>query len=172
MGKSSRAPESVRHPPDHPHVRGEKRSVPRSARVYDGSSPRAWGKVVRQRTRAVIDRIIPTCVGKRLSHTHKTEHYPDHPHVRGEKSIGFASSEKRGGSSPRAWGKGRHCRRECRNPRIIPTCVGKRNQERGGAQEATDHPHVRGEKGQPPPHRPRSLGSSPRAWGKGTQSHF
>ncbi len=149
---------------DHPHVRGEKRGPRRRRMFVPGSSPRAWGKaypfdpshhvlriiptcVGKSLLRLALRNrlIIPTCVGKRLTHKRFHVHFPDHPHVRGEKRISYLSMVSIHGSSPRAWGKvyRRYLRR--RRLRIIPTCVGKRQ------RNATRSIHL----------------IIPRAWGKG-----
>jgi len=152
---------------DHPHVRGEKFRAFRFGEQKIGSSPRAWGKAMNIRTPIDLLRIIPTCVGKsaRPPGIHRAP--ADHPHVRGEKVAGLGRYPSTDGSSPRAWGKGRHRPVPAGSNRIIPTCVGKRRTARWIGLISTDHPHVRGEKCPPAWHTPRSSGSSPRAWGKG-----
>ena len=111
-------------------------------------------------------RIIPTCVGKSENPAHGALVRTDHPHVRGEKSANRNRSSTICGSSPRAWGKGGRLAGRVDRQRIIPTCVGKRSQERGQMCWHTDHPHVRGEKIMASPKMRHAHGSSPRAWGK------
>ena len=53
--------------PDHPHVRGEKPFQLHVLRSQVGSSPRAWGKGRGAVHNLDSQRIIPTCVGKRVS---------------------------------------------------------------------------------------------------------
>jgi len=91
---------------------------------------------------------------------------PDHPHVRGEKHRIVHSSLTFFGSSPRAWGKGRFRQWGRGVPRIIPTCVGKSAAPAPARSAHPDHPHVRGEKYSPTGRAQKSVGSSPRAWGK------
>ncbi len=91
--------------------------------------------------------------------------------MRGEKVQGPRAGAVSLGSSPRAWGKGGRTRFPRRCPRIIPTCVGKRDDNAPNLNPFQDHPHVRGEKDVPPQTLPRHAGSSPRAWGKGAGAH-
>ncbi len=166
VGKSLRMQGLAYPVTDHPHVRGEKvlRSV--SAKTLAGSSPRAWGKVSSASSRSAASRIIPTCVGKSTCMAGDLGGHTDHPHVRGEKRIGFGGFGGFGGSSPRAWGKVARGREAGIRGRIIPTCVGKSLLFRMSCSPATDHPHVRGEKLHDPDRLGFEFGSSPRAWGK------
>ena len=154
-------------PSDHPHVRGEKMRPPARRRNGNGSSPRAWGKDAAARAKAERERIIPTCVGKRLLAVIFMSLFPDHPHVRGEKYIRFEIYDAAAGSSPRAWGKVLRIIYYHLHTRIIPTCVGKSGGCAGRAPGTADHPHVRGEKGRAGYTHTSTRGSSPRAWGKG-----
>ncbi len=131
---------------DHPHVRGEKCIGHVVTPRDDGSSPRAWGKAESCAGTPACSRIIPTCVGKRSSQVSATSSFPDHPHVRGEKSVIASSTLPSSGSSPRAWGKGRQYIHALLSARIIPTCVGKSAARVSSTLASADHPHVRGEK--------------------------
>ena len=111
-------------------------------------------------------RIIPTCVGKRRGGAIRAGGGWDHPHVRGEKMLGFKLRFSVCGSSPRAWGKAHQRRRRPRLHRIIPTCVGTRARRSRKPCPPTDHPHVRGEKIGTQAACVLLVGSSPRAWGK------
>ncbi len=101
---------SLTYPPksksDHPHGRGEKRFSIRKLDFVSGSSPRAWGKDFQSHKDTVIERIIPTGVGKSKSESGRDWKRPDHPHGRGEKSAEGGVLLPLPGSSPRAWGKG------------------------------------------------------------------
>ena len=146
VGKSCDPRTSPRIPADHPHVRGEKRDrVAKSVR-HLGSSPRAWGKERCGCVKGVSQRIIPTCVGKSISKPVSFGNNPDHPHVRGEKTLPVYPAFRSVGSSPRAWGKDRFCGFCGCDGRIIPTCVGKSSTILIGLDSSSDHPHVRGEK--------------------------
>ncbi len=69
---------------DHPHARGENKSGARTAKPTDGPSPRAWGKLRRRATARMLDRTIPTRVGKTQSNLTSENIQSDHPHARGE----------------------------------------------------------------------------------------
>ena len=107
-------------------MRGEKRRFATVDEAALGSSPRAWGKATGQASLRTPSRIIPTCVGKRARFRGFAHVQPDHPHVRGEKSVVYVVAINEGGSSPRAWGKVVFLPCGLRRVRIIPTCVGKR----------------------------------------------
>ena len=125
VGKRSSLQRRTRLESDHPHVRGEKGSLPFRMRSKVGSSPRAWGKGFIAVQDALEGRIIPTCVGKRIMPNVALAVISDHPHVRGEKFVAHKKRCFNAGSSPRAWGKGRLARLRSVFHRIIPTCVGK-----------------------------------------------
>ncbi len=167
VGKRGSPARPTRKLTDHPHVRGEKTSRHHPVPVPVGSSPRAWGKVCPAWSRAGRPRIIPTCVGKRLSLPRAGICPADHPHVRGEKNIYSMPHLPRRGSSPRAWGKGMHWIYAHLIGGIIPTCVGKSGHVDGRRRSDADHPHVRGEKSTMKRRVQAESGSSPRAWGKG-----
>jgi len=151
---------------DHPHVRGEKWLSVSCFLCLNGSSPRAWGKDIDLDSMDSDLRIIPTCVGKSSKGYEVETDFTDHPHVRGEKGMRNIASCSSFGSSPRAWGKESRYGFHPSPPRIIPTCVGKRQFSGAGLSAMTDHPHVRGEKSPRKYVRPSIIGSSPRAWGK------
>ena len=106
VGKSSCVARHVLSRSDHPHVRGEKRSIFFIQTLLFGSSPRAWGKVAFRQQQFASHRIIPTCVGKSFTIHNCCRDFPDHPHVRGEKNLTGSPGKYEHGSSPRAWGKG------------------------------------------------------------------
>ena len=66
-GAFKTAPEMTR---DHPHVRGEHRKSKASSTSRLGSSPRAWGTLLRSVIGQTTQRIIPTCVGNTLHQSH------------------------------------------------------------------------------------------------------
>ena len=147
-------------------MRGENWRLSFLFRLFDGSSPRAWGKLYAVFRGVVRARIIPTCVGKtNICHIHMG-FTADHPHVRGENSLTPRRKHGLDGSSPRAWGKHRRLDPVRRHRRIIPTCVGKTGLHPVFAKMSMDHPHVRGENGVVLHHISNKHGSSPRAWGK------
>ncbi len=87
VGKSFRCRRKRGLESDHPHVRGEKAIVAASRYLSGGSSPRAWGKGLDVAPVVIDDRIIPTCVGKRVVFDSAGRLLSDHPHVRGEKNV-------------------------------------------------------------------------------------
>ncbi len=135
---------------DHPHGRGEKRSMSSGCFRNGGSSPRAWGKVDPPDGIPGHVRIIPTGVGKRIVLCRQPIH---------------AS-----GSSPRAWGKVLGVVPGHRHERIIPTGVGKSFCQFMRHESRADHPHGRGEKEINMITVIEYDGSSPRAWGKALTS--
>ena len=66
-GAFKTAPEMTR---DHPHARGEHRKSKASSTSRLGSSPRAWGTLLRSVIGQTTQRIIPTCVGNTLHQSH------------------------------------------------------------------------------------------------------
>ena len=166
VGKSRMEDRTPRHPPDHPHGRGEKGSRVKTDRCNQGSSPRAWGKGISSLVLISFSWIIPTGVGKSPTATSTSGWRRDHPHGRGEKYQYAHSSHKAMGSSPRAWGKGTPLRASRAPAGIIPTGVGKSSKPIPGLATLEDHPHGRGEKASATGAPGNRHGSSPRAWGK------
>ena len=131
-----------------------------------GSSPRAWGILLMQKTVEIYKRFIPTCVG----YTHHQQRrldqqggssprawgirlrvlsvsfsFPVHPHVRGVYIVFFPHGTHFSGSSPRAWGIRVIINNPVQDFRFIPTCVGYTFSRAASSREMA--------------------GSSPRAWG-------
>ncbi len=67
VGKTARKRIKPVGPAVHPHGRGENNGELSARTRQDGSSPRAWGKLRRDRGRTGGRRFIPTGVGKTLS---------------------------------------------------------------------------------------------------------
>ena len=129
----------------HPHVRGadslsqrilsaESRFIPTcvgqmasamAVRVLeDGSSPRAWG------------RLIPAARGRAVGAVH--------PHVRGADACQQRIPSSHCGSSPRAWGRWEGACDGVLSLRFIPTCVGQIARSALRHAPLPVHPHVRG----------------------------
>ncbi len=72
------------------------------------------------------------------------------------------------GSSPRAWGNAGYRVVDRHGERFIPTCVGKCIPPGWPPGERSVHPHVRGEMIEKAIPLAPACGSSPRAWGNGT----
>jgi len=149
----------------HPHGRGEHGALGSEYGAQHGSSPRAWGTLVRANPQRDSQRFIPTGVGNTGSIGLAFDRDSVHPHGRGEHSTILAATQTGVGSSPRAWGTRCSWRSRRGRSRFIPTGVG--NTWRWGSCRGRRpvHPHGRGE------HRLRMgramtlAGSSPRAWG-------
>ena len=105
VGKTTLGFGTKGHYTDHPHVRGENAALTSLMLGGFGSSPRAWGKPPKCMFRKLVNRIIPTCVGKTRITPKNGSMQSDHPHVRGENDTVASHDHGNVGSSPRAWGK-------------------------------------------------------------------
>ncbi len=129
----------------HPHVRGAVGiERPLDDRVV-GSSPRAWGGFEWARVDSWSGRFIPTCVGRF--------------------AISAYLQHMVAGSSPRAWGGFPPQPNARCASRFIPTCVGRLITLNARETGCSVHPHVRGAVRRQGVEKPKSFGSSPRAWG-------
>ena len=128
VGNSSRHLIWCRGAMVHPHARGEQAFVRGPAGAVYGSSPRAWGTVLRRDPLVLRHRFIPTRVGN--SCRSRDGHRPPsvHPHARGEQTGSTTLANPQTGSSPRAWGTGLTKLRAEAFFRFIPTRVGNRSQ--------------------------------------------
>ena len=100
-GSTARTSRSGRR--DHPHERGDWCPVRSRARVFMGSSPRAWGLVSRALVAPRGRGIIPTSVGTGSPSSAATAWTTDHPHERGDWDLSRRGLSASAGSSPRAW---------------------------------------------------------------------
>ena len=141
---ADRRPEK-RHPPVHPHVRGEYACSENRRAANHGSSPRAWGIRHRLVAHFRTSWFIPTCVGNTCRKSKTECRTSVHPHVRGEYVRGGAVAVEYGGSSPRAWGILKEVGQRLGINRFIPTCVGNTVYMRWECIGYAVHPHVRGE---------------------------
>ena len=71
--------------PVHPHVHGERMSIPTNQNPMNGSSPRTWGTLEDRRVRGVIRRFIPTYMGNAGIFDYRAVGCSVHPHVHGER---------------------------------------------------------------------------------------
>ena len=134
---------------DHPHACGENSTQSVLGERAIGPSPRVWGERASffQSFSALLWRFrtIPTRVGRthlaRLSVCGCT----DHPHACGENSSRSARSCGVSGPSPRVWGELRIHTRRSREPRTIPTRVGRTHLHAPAEVNTADHPHACGE---------------------------
>ena len=165
MGSTSTPTRTVVSSTDHPHLRGEHRTIGSQSSRTGGSSPPAWGARSQAYRAWEPPGIIPTCVGSTLYSVGGCYRVGDHPHLRGEHDRRRDKGDGGLGSSPPAWGApSNNASRTCA-PRIIPTCVGSTTPKAPTKPVVGDHPHLRGEH---PSIRERVVadnGSSPPAWG-------
>ena len=131
--------------PVHPHVRGVYMITSPMQSATFGSSPRAWGILVKGDIENDSGRFIPTCVGYTTSYLAKNaNNYGSsprawgiqchrvpvrgrssvHPHVRGVYFCPASDATSAPGSSPRAWGILKRVFFFIILYRFIPTCVG------------------------------------------------
>ena len=90
---------------DHPRVRGEKSSLHKLTIICKGSPPRTRGKDVLHCCRVLQERITPAYAGKSAALLPSVRLGPDHPRVRGEKSVSWSARSTTPGSPPRTRGK-------------------------------------------------------------------
>jgi len=89
----------------HPHVRGDGYFSLTADGVPYGSPPRAWGRLVRFRVVAAVNRFTPTCVGTAVAGLTAPPASSVHPHVRGDGVPASPTVQNPVGSPPRAWGR-------------------------------------------------------------------
>ncbi len=152
--------------PEHPHACGENFQTRFDHRPVRGTSPRVWGKQVRQAALPSHHRNIPTRVGKTNNLDGDIDVNAEHPHACGENAPTRGYSVPSIGTSPRVWGKlllPQVFRLISRN---IPTRVGKTGPAPLLESGYSEHPHACGENpaGQMSAYMP--VGTSPRVWGK------
>src|SRR5690606_36221147 len=111
-----------------------------------GSSPLAWGEVRRPRRAPLVERFIPTRVGRGGRAAAPWPRRSVHPHSRGERPARGVVGRGDRGSSPLAWGEGRPPRGGGGGPRFIPTRVGRRLRAEATPPSRAVHPHSRGER--------------------------
>ena len=132
VGNTPRSCRRCRSPKDHPHLRGEY-CVSNSAICWvTGSPPLAWGILSIKRSKKLLDRITPTCVGNTLWNTKHRSDREDHPHLRGEYVRDAIANSLIWGSPPLAWGIPTPGLSVTIALGITPTCVGntRRNSQR------------------------------------------
>ena len=110
--------------PVHPHGRGEHITSGLMVWMNVGSSPRAWGTLVRQALDRGAVRFIPTGVGNTAPPPSPATTSAVHPHGRGEHGLATGLPADLIGSSPRAWGTRRPGQTRGVPFRFIPTGVG------------------------------------------------
>ena len=165
-GKSRCRCRSSASPKDHPRTCGEKGTSCQRMMVCEGSPPHMRGKVA---SKGLLRRnlgITPAHAGKSPDgglHLHKAR---DHPRVCGE-MLGMCSQYSTSlGSPPRMRGKEADPVIERAVQGITPAYAGKRRLVLHCNGSVKDHPHVCGEKVEPPAIWEPFKGSPPRMRGK------
>ena len=146
VGKMRCRPSPSRHPPVHPHARGE--------------------NVLHAAAQGFGPRFTPTHVGKIMSSARKMAGVTVHPHARGENVVIEERRHVKGGSPPRTWGKSCSLVDSERFSRFTPTHVGKMPYSTRFTAIGTVHPHARGENLGVVLAAGNAVGSPPRTWGK------
>jgi len=166
VGKTAAAKSEGMALSEHPHAGGENGTIHLLRRRSVGTSPRGWGKLLLATGHTHFIRNIPTRVGKTREEDKRELKTPEHPHAGGENSVPVGNCLQVAGTSPRGWGK--LCRTLIRPTaqRNIPTRVGKTDSIRRINAFGTEHPHAGGENAWKRVVWKRSVGTSPRGWGK------
>ena len=153
-------------PAEHPHASGENYQPPEKSPMQAGTSPREWGKLLRDGREARVGRNIPTRVGKTVFEPSRIVAATEHPHASGENVDCDDLTAELHGTSPREWGKPGARRADERRRRNIPTRVGKTARRSPRTAARTEHPHASGENGSGGEAVSLGHGTSPREWGK------
>ena len=150
---------------DQPRVRGEHAASRISARLGNGSAPRARGTRRNHARRHVCRRISPACAGNTGPACPGVAAGADQPRVRGEHEPPRPVALDGRGSAPRA--RGTRLRSTCwqRRTRISPACAGNTLLAVLPMQRQPDQPRVRGEHSPPATLVTGCIGSAPRARG-------
>ena len=165
MGNAESTSRHCRATSVHPHARGERIHAGRKNSDAAGSSPRAWGTLVRRHLAQVFERFIPTRVGNARWKKLRWQVVTVHPHARGERATADKETRMSDGSSPRAWGTRRAPGDHHDLDRFIPTRVGNAPARGSSGVSGSVHPHARGERFRRWCDHNGERGSSPRAWG-------
>jgi len=149
----------------HPHVHGERGTIPIDLWIILGSSPRTWGT---RNVPALLTygfRFIPTYMGNAPRHLRSPLSPTVHPHVHGERPRQSRSRRSAPGSSPRTWGTPQTFCHFIWCVWFIPTYMGNARKFRASSQAVAVHPHVHGERCMQAWQIQCPAGSSPRTWG-------
>ena len=166
VGKTRRAGRYSVHREKHPHGRGEdKLGLPIEKGIKE-TPPRAWGRLMNDRTCKNCSRNTPAGVGKTPDPVGATSTGEKHPHGRGEDSGLMMYHVWEAETPPRAWGRLDEQLVEALRVRNTPTGVGKTAGEFVDIFCAQKHPHGRGEDKITGRNRRGPLETPPRAWGR------
>jgi len=149
----------------HPHVHGERIGFILIAGCIGGSSPRTWGTRTSTARHHAPQRFIPTYMGNAYDERMDLSEGAVHPHVHGERKCAESHALRRAGSSPRTWGTPPGVSGDGSGVRFIPTYMGNAGLLRMMGRNTSVHPHVHGERLDPPDTQLTDPGSSPRTWG-------
>ena len=153
-----------------PHVRGGVSGEAITSQTPGLSSPRAWGCFWQKPWARSRPRVFPTCVGV-FPRSHWRRRSADGlPHVRGGVSNISPYVGDKVLSSPRAWGCFSSRTKSAIELRVFPTCVGVFLTSVLTLGIRYCLPHVRGGVSHTDGTLPRTIWSSPRAWGCFSQS--
>ena len=165
VGKSRTAIHSVGSNPGHPHAGGEIAVRESIAKSGNGPSPRGWGNRDVPGALHLVERAIPTRVGKSVHMVTICRRLPGHPHAGGEIGAPRQSQVGKCGPSPRGWGNLEVHFLLRAHQRAIPTRVGKSLTNGRGRGPGTGHPHAGGEIAPGSEDALLHRGPSPRGWG-------
>ena len=150
----------------HPRVRGDVSSGLSGIVKVGGSPPRARGRPLAARSRAVPHGLTPACAGTSTASPHSVVRTGAHPRVRGDVRAANSALTAVSGSPPRARGRLVQSDLVAVATGLTPACAGTSDCSPNTSRPARAHPRVRGDV--TPPHHPRGLvgGSPPRARGR------
>ena len=130
---------------DHPRIRGEHTTRPRTRRTARGSSPHTRGAHEVDKPKPLGDGIIPAYAGSTRRRTRYRTGCWDHPRIRGEHSETPAALVESVGSSPHTRGARKADARRAVLRGIIPAYAGSTESPIRRWRSSRDHPRIRGE---------------------------
>ena len=144
-GKTVGCQRSRCYPRDHPRMRGEDCTFPRTFVYQSGSPPHARGRLNLESSPCIGAGITPACAGKTSPSTWTCSRRPDHPRMRGEDTPLRELARAATGSPPHARGRHvAHVSLVCFGG-ITPACAGKTLFRHQQDNPGADHPRMRGE---------------------------
>ena len=110
-----------------------------------GSPPHARGRLGFHCTQTTSSGITPACAGKTARRTVASTSPTDHPRMRGEDRLSWATYCSGRGSPPHARGRLPYQEIVVNPERITPACAGKTRAGLEKGNKMSDHPRMRGE---------------------------